>query len=195
MQTPQCCDSGFYTLDECGCCLTCAKPEGAVCGGPFRIAGQCAAGLRCLRQCGQSSQLLLRAPAAAAAGLWARVTFIAVPDVSTAECKSVTGADCVFPFTYKGQTYKKCTTADSDNGAAWCATEVNPLNNEVVENKWQDCQEGCPGTDFVCNDGFLFNEMGSCVNGNNASDLLRFVKQNSDLAAVLDDIPSGEQKY
>ena len=59
VQTPQCCDSGFYTLDECGCCLTCAKPEGAVCGGPFRIAGQCAAGLRCLRQCGQSSQLLL----------------------------------------------------------------------------------------------------------------------------------------
>ena len=59
VQTPQCCDSGFYTLDECGCCLTCAKPEGAVCGGPFRIAGQCAAGLRCLRQCGQSSNLLL----------------------------------------------------------------------------------------------------------------------------------------
>ena len=103
VQTPQCCDSGFYTLDVCGCCLTCAKPEGAVCGGPFRIAGQCAAGLRCLRQ--------------------------------------------------------------------------------------------CSGPDFVCDDD-LFNERGSCVNGNNASDLLRFVKQNSNVtAAVLDNIPSGEQKY
>ena len=52
-QTPTCCDSGYYTLDECGCCLTCAKAKDEVCGGPFEIAGACATGLRCLRQCGQ----------------------------------------------------------------------------------------------------------------------------------------------
>ena len=52
-QTPVCCQSGSYTLDECGCCMTCAKAEQEVCGGPFRINGNCAAGLRCLRQCGE----------------------------------------------------------------------------------------------------------------------------------------------
>merc|ERR1712098_410534 len=50
-QTPVCCESGEYTLDECGCCLTCAKAEGQRCGGPFRIAGTCGQDLRCLRQC------------------------------------------------------------------------------------------------------------------------------------------------
>ena len=24
---------------------------------------------------------------------------------------------------------------------------------EVVRNTWQDCTEGCPGTDFECNEG------------------------------------------
>merc|ERR1711981_1069583 len=96
-QTPVCCDSGFYTLDECGCCLTCAKAEDEVCGGPFRIAGNCAAGLRCLRQC---------------------------------ECKSVQGNNCIFPFQYKGVTYNSCTN-----------------------------------TELKCNEGFLFNMEGVCVNG------------------------------
>ena len=36
-QTPVCCPSGMYTLDECGCCLTCAKDFGETCGGPFQV--------------------------------------------------------------------------------------------------------------------------------------------------------------
>merc|ERR1711976_125381 len=155
-QTPVCCDSGFYTLDECGCCLTCAKAEDQECGGPFRIAGQCAAGLRCLRQC---------------------------------DCRTEQGSSCVFPFTYKGVTYKSCTTAESDNNKAWCATEVDS-EGVVVNNKWQDCAEGCPGTPFVCNEGFLFNEMGRCVNGTQAPALLNQIQQARSLAASLDDIPS-----
>merc|ERR550532_670976 len=155
-QTPVCCDSGFYTLDECGCCLTCAKDENQECGGPFRIAGQCAAGLRCLRQC---------------------------------DCKTEQGSHCVFPFTYKGVTHKTCTTTESDNGAAWCATQVDS-EGVVVNNQWQDCVEGCPGTGFVCTEGFLFNEMGRCVNGTEAPSLLNDIKQGRSLAASLDDIPS-----
>merc|ERR1711862_426791 len=50
-QTPECCESGQYTLDACGCCLTCAKDDGQKCGGPFRVEGRCAGGLRCLRKC------------------------------------------------------------------------------------------------------------------------------------------------
>ena len=26
-------------------------------------------------------------------------------------------------------------------------------DGEVVRNTWQDCTEGCPGTDFECNEG------------------------------------------
>ena len=70
--------------------------------------------------------------------------------------------DCVFPFTYKGVSYNKCTDVGSDNGATWCATEVRDkkdnvrhgddvfaqvdVDGEVVKNTWQDCQDGCPGT-------------------------------------------------
>lgn len=53
--------------------------------------------------------------------------------------------------------------------------------------------QGCPGTFFECNEGFLFNEMGSCVNGTQAPALLNEIKQARTLAASLDDIPSGEK--
>ena len=41
-------------------------------------------------------------------------------------------------------------------------------NGEVVRNTWEDCEEGCPGTNFECNEGFLFNIEGECVNGTQA---------------------------
>jgi len=154
-QTPVCCESGQYTLDSCGCCLTCAKDDGQKCGGPFRTEGRCAGGLRCLRKC---------------------------------ECKSNLGNNCVFPFTFKGETHNKCTTSGSDNGAPWCATEVD-ADGEVVRNKWEDCEEGCPGTDFECNEGFLFNVEGECVNGTDAPGILEQL-QRGPLAVTLDDIPS-----
>ena len=56
LQTPVCCESGQYTLDACGCCLTCAKDDGQKCGGPFRVEGRCAGGLRCLRKCGEDNK-------------------------------------------------------------------------------------------------------------------------------------------
>jgi len=154
-QTPVCCESGQYTLDACGCCLTCAKDDGQKCGGPFRTQGTCAGGLRCLRKC---------------------------------ECKSTIGNDCIFPFKFKGKSYNKCTTAGSDNGAPWCATEVDE-SGEVIRNKWEDCEEGCPGTDFECNEGFLFNVDGECVNGTSAPAVLGQL-QRGPLAVSLDDIPS-----
>jgi hypothetical protein len=59
---------------------------------------------------------------------------------------------------------------------------------EVVRNTWEDCEEGCSGTSFECNEGFLFNVDGKCVNGTDAPALLRFLKQ-SPLAVTLDDQP------
>ena len=128
------------------------------------------------------------------------------------ECKTVKGSQCIFPFQYKGVTYNSCTTVDSANEAgtaalqhctslqhsnsfsncksspAWCATEVQ-ASGEVVNNKWEDCGDLCPGTDFKCNENFLFNMEGVCVNGTDAPDLLRKA-QSGPLAAILDDIPS-----
>jgi len=31
----------------------------------------------------------------------------------------------------------------SENGAAWCATQVDS-DGAVVKNTWEDCQAGCP---------------------------------------------------
>ena len=52
------------------------------------------------------------------------------------ECFTVKNERCIFPFTYKGVTYKTCTKTDSE--LAWCATEVHP-SGKVVNNKWEDC--------------------------------------------------------
>jgi hypothetical protein len=41
-----------------------------------------------------------------------------------AECLTVKGDPCVFPFSYQGEVYDACTREDSDNGAAWCAVQV-----------------------------------------------------------------------
>lgn len=45
---PLCCESGMYSYDECGCCLTCAKNELQPCG---LVGGECAKGLSCLKLC------------------------------------------------------------------------------------------------------------------------------------------------
>jgi len=100
----------------------------------------------------------------------------------------VQGKECIFPFKYEGSTYNTCTTAASENGVAWCATEVDE-EGVVVSNTWQDCEEGCPGTDFQCNEGFLFNVEGECVNGTAAPSLLASLRSGP-LAVVLDDVPS-----
>ena len=52
--------------------------------------------------------------------------------------------NCVFPFTYEGKTYNKCTKENSENGKSWCAFKVNRAG-VVVNGKWADCNEGCPG--------------------------------------------------
>jgi len=104
-------------------------------------------------------------------------------------CNTVSGAECVFPFTYKGKTYRKCTTDNSENNAPWCATQVTP-GGEVVNRKWEDCEEFC-SSDF-CDEG-LFNEIGSCVNGSDAQGLLRSLKSDN-VAAKLDDDFSAGQK-
>ena len=80
-------------------------------------------------------------------------------------CKTVDGRDCVFPFTFLGQSYSYCTTAQSMNGAAWCATKVDSAGT-VVNNMWEDCKPECPRNDgtgegellFISDSFFVWNE-------------------------------------
>jgi hypothetical protein len=47
------------------------------------------------------------------------------------ECQTLQSKACVFPFSYQGVTYNTCTDTGSDNGAAWCATEVRIVEDSV----------------------------------------------------------------
>ena len=98
------------------------------------------------------------------------------------------GSDCIFPFSYKGETYNSCTRVESSNGAAWCATEVDS-SGEVVNDKWEDCDSLCPGSDFPCAEGFLNNDEGKCVDEFEASSFL-----DGPLPAILDDISEFSQE-
>merc|ERR1712013_601588 len=54
-------------------------------------------------------------------------------------CSTLTGDKCVFPFSYQGVEYYRCTYADSPT--PWCATQVDSTG-VVVTNKWGDCDTG-----------------------------------------------------
>eukprot|EP00092_Neocalanus_flemingeri_P091905 GFUD01116603.1.p1 GENE.GFUD01116603.1~~GFUD01116603.1.p1 ORF type:complete len:155 (-),score=13.89 GFUD01116603.1:23-487(-) len=50
---------------------------------------------------------------------------------------------CVFPFKYKGNTYDKCFTRDSDH-LPWCATKVDEEDdNQMIDWAW--CLNECLG--------------------------------------------------
>ena len=44
----------------------------------------------------------------------------------------------MFPFTFKGKTYLRCTADESVNAKEWCATEVD-AQGEVITGQWGDC--------------------------------------------------------
>jgi len=53
-------------------------------------------------------------------------------------CYTIGGKTCVFPFTWEGspQNFGECTTFDSANGQAWCATSVD---NAGKARTFEDC--------------------------------------------------------
>jgi hypothetical protein len=100
-EAPSCCESGFYALDECGCCKKCAKAELQSCGGPSDATGRCAQGLQCLKTC------------------------------LSCKTVGESGVPCIFPYIYRNTTYDRCTTKDSDTGQPWCATSVDHERNVI----------------------------------------------------------------
>merc|ERR1712233_236777 len=59
-------------------------------------------------------------------------------------CKTTKNVPCVFPFTYKGKKYYKCTTKNYGK-KLWCATTA-----VYKRGKWGRCKPGCKVTGSVC---------------------------------------------
>merc|ERR1719259_192326 len=85
------------------------------------------------------------------------------------QCETVLGQKCVFPFTYRGKTYRQCTFDSTTNGKAWCAYETRE-DGSAVPGKWEDCdpslcfydEDVChtvsgPDTGNTCKFPFTFN--------------------------------------
>jgi len=103
-------------------------------------------------------------------------------------CSTESSKPCVFPFTFQGKTYTSCTTDFSDNKKPWCAVQVHE-NGTVVTNQWEDCSKDC----LPCDEDSLFNEQGTCVEGNQAQGIVNLFK-SSKVPASLDEDFSSEQK-
>merc|ERR1712223_1869388 len=64
---------------------------------------------------------------------------------STSKCMTVSGAvsgaECQFPFVFKGQVYNSCTTAGGFS-QPWCSTTTNSY---YINSQWGNCASNCPG--------------------------------------------------
>jgi len=121
-------------------------------------------------------------------------------------CAPGCNTKCVFPFTYKGQTFETCTTFESETKRPWCPTEVTVYpgvtpHNEVLTDPetlwvgedlqvemregnitggtWEYCEEGCPGTGTGQYDGLSL-----CCTGPSQVEA-RLAEQDAKLAAPL----------
>jgi len=55
------------------------------------------------------------------------------PTEEPANCTTITGTQCVFPFRYAGTSYDRCTSY-SNNGVPWCSTQTDDAGNHIVGN-------------------------------------------------------------
>ena len=55
-------------------------------------------------------------------------------------CQTIDQVDCIFPFSYYGQTYNHCITLHN-NGVPWCPTGLD--NNGSYNGFWNNCGSGC----------------------------------------------------
>merc|ERR1719150_2657482 len=60
---------------------------------------------------------------------------------------AVTGAACVFPFKFMGQTFNSCTTTGGFK-KPWCSTSTDVYGNHV-RGTWGDCDNSCPGVSNI----------------------------------------------
>ena len=66
----------------------------------------------------------------------------------TSRCTTVSGPDsganCVFPFIYKGKQYRGCILVDADDGKPWCSTLTDSSGQHVGgQGRWGHCPASC----------------------------------------------------
>jgi len=61
---------------------------------------------------------------------------------SSSKCMTTSGAECRFPFFFKGQVYNECTTAGGFT-QPWCSTG----NGYHINSEWGNCASNCPGAE------------------------------------------------
>jgi len=64
-------------------------------------------------------------------------------------CKTFGGPDpyrqCIFPFTWNGQTYYGCPVDPENNSYRWCSTKVDGYGNHVTgQGRYGYCDNSCP---------------------------------------------------
>lgn len=68
---------------------------------------------------------------------------------------------CVFPFTYKGTTYDKCTAVDHEEGLEWCSTQVDSEGGHVTgSGRWGVCTSPACPREQVCPPGWSHLQSG-----------------------------------
>ena len=55
---------------------------------------------------------------------------------------SKVGAECVFPFKYRGTMYKECIMIDDKQ--PWCSTKTDSQDNHMLDQgEWGHCSSEC----------------------------------------------------
>jgi len=85
------------------------------------------------------------------------------------QCITIGGDDilssCVFPFTYDGVVYDKCTTVDDHEGKPWCSTLTNEEEKHIAgQGNWGYCPISASCGTLGCKCG-VPNGRGRIING------------------------------
>ena len=74
--------------------------------------------------------------------------YLFFPFLSVISCKTVSGADCIFPFQYHGITYNACTRdhINDPTKPAWCATMVDESGGST---EWGYCEDKCQPSKLI----------------------------------------------
>merc|ERR1712106_746643 len=132
------------------CQYSACLAEGAFCN---NRVGKCCSGLDCSKTSESAVAQTCNKPTTTAAPTTTTTTTSTATTTSSSQCMTtsgaVSGAECQFPFTFKGQVYNSCTTAGGF-AQPWCSTGTNIFGFHI-NSQWGNCASNCPGVESkVC---------------------------------------------
>ena len=73
---------------------------------------------------------------------------------TTDDSGKVKNQTCVFPFKFKRNIYRSCTTEGANGGPSWCATSVNK-RGRYIKGSWGNCNQASCKQLVVDNTGIM----------------------------------------